>query len=119
MTSAISLEGSGEIVEETGKLLERIAGLNQSRIALRLSNERKRQENLRDSTKDELAITRESIQVLEEYLRLRWGDDFRCRPEAENAINGVLSGALTVGELMTGRKLPLLLQGEHEDRDCS
>ncbi len=54
------------------------------------------------------------MQVLEEYLRLRWGDDFRCRPEAGAAMSDVLSGTLTISELVTGRKLPLL-QSENGD----
>ena len=112
MKSAVSLRGSGEIVEETGRLLERIAGLNQSRIALKLGNERRRQENLRDCIKDELAVTRELIQVLEDYLRLRCGNDFRSHPEAQAIISGVLSGAVTVAELMTGSKAALISQPE-------
>jgi hypothetical protein len=110
LKSAISLEGSGEIVEETGRLFERLAGLNQLRIELKLDNERRRQENIRDRIKDELAVTKELIQVLEECLRLKWGDDFRSRPEAEATIGDVLSGALTISELMSGKKPVLLPQ---------
>jgi hypothetical protein len=108
----ISFEGSGEIVEETGRLFERLAGLNQLRIALRLDNERMRQENIRDCIKDELAVTKELIQVLEEYLRLKWGEDFRSCSAAEAIIGDVLSGALTLGELMSGQKPVLLPQSK-------
>jgi hypothetical protein len=100
----ISFEGSGEIVEETGRLFERIAGLNQLRITLKLDNERRQQENIRDGIKDELAVTKELIQVLEDYLQLKWGADFRTCPEAEATISDILSGALTISELMNGRK---------------
>lgn len=108
--AVISFEGSGEIVEEAGRLLERLAGLNQLRTALKLDNERRRQENIRDQIKDELAVTKELIEVLEDYLRLKWGEDFRSCPGAEATISDVLSGALTIGELVSGRKLVLLAQ---------
>lgn len=104
----ITLEGSGEIVEETGKLFQRLTLLNQRRVALKLDNERKRRENVRDAMKDELEVTRELIQTLEEFLRLKWGDDFRSRPEAQDAITDVLSGAMTIYELMGSGNVLLL-----------
>ncbi len=107
--AAVSLEGSGEIIEETGRLFETIVGLNQRRIALKLDNERKRQENARERIKDELAVTKELLQVLGDYLELKLGDDFRSSPEAKAAIGDVLAEALAISDGLVGEKKFALL----------
>lgn len=113
-TGLVSLEGSGEIIKETGGLFERLTLLNQRRVALKLENDRKRRENVRDGMKDELEVTRELIETLEEFLRLKWGEDFRAEAEAQRAITEVLSGAISIYELMGAGKL-LLLPAPEED----
>jgi hypothetical protein len=110
----VSLEGSGEPIKEVGKLLERLTLLNQKREAAKIANERARQENKAHAIKDELAIVREMIQTLEEYLQLRLGDDFRSYPEAQKLIDDVLSGGMTISELMGTKHLRLLPPPEEE-----
>jgi hypothetical protein len=103
----VSLEGSGEPIEQTGKLIERLTLLNQKRKAARLANEslrldlaRKQREEARDEKLDEIAIARERIHLVEELFRLRFGDDFRDVPGIGELMFDVLSGAKDVGALM-------------------
>jgi hypothetical protein len=103
----ISLEGSGEPIKETGKLIERMTLLNQKRKAATLANERARQENERDRQLDELAIARERIRTVEDFVRLLWGDDFRSVPGIGQLIQDVLSGAKTLEELMHSGQIQL------------
>ncbi|MGN6189226.1 MAG: hypothetical protein ACTHOE_10020 [Conexibacter sp.] len=110
----ISLEGSGEVIDETRRLIEGLTTLDQTRKgaklrneAIDIENERRRHEAQRDAALDEVAVARERLRLIEDVLTLRFGAEFRSVPGVDRLLDDVLSGAADLRQLMTAHPLAL------------
>lgn len=101
----VSLQGIGEPMKETGKLIERLTLLNQRRIALRLANANAEQQNEHQAKMNDLEIKREQLKLMEDYLRFLWGDDFRSQAGFQEVIQDVVSGGTELVALIESGRI--------------
>jgi hypothetical protein len=106
----VNLTGSGEIIKETGGLLEKAVTLGQTRRRAKLENAGLEQDQLVKTQLDELKLANERLDFVTKFVETRFGPTWRENPVAVELFDRSAQGLFAVeGFAASGR---LLERGE-------
>lgn len=101
----VNLTGSGEIIKETGDLVEKAVTLGQRRRRAKLENDRLEQQHAVAAQRDVLALAGEHMDFISRFLEIRFGPDWRQEPDALTLFDQAAQGAFGVEALAEAGKV--------------